>query len=409
MTRPREPAHTVALIDEYCARYRKVFTDVRHFEQFTQLELGLLAEAQRKSLPRLAQFGKADHQALHHFLSNADWPIDHLRAIRWQLTREALARRRFILCIDDTGDHKKGPTTDYAARQYIGNLRSHVNGVVALSAYGVLDTVMFPLAFRVYKPVTRLNMGDVYKTKPQLTIELIQEAQAAGFHFNMVLADSSPDDSGNLLIALRHLELRYVIAIRYNHVTNDEYGDWSFPGKRLWRNRWRPLGYGLIDRSMELCFIREIIVGSRKDMRFIQITSDPATLPPRATWNLLTNLPGKLERALGNGFALRTWIRYGFKQARDELGWADYRMTHAVSLERWWELVMCAYLLVSRQSPMLTSASSMPCVERAASVLRATAEMVPPAMSPLEHSGWIDVIEWEQQLANLRLHLRPFA
>ena len=91
MTKPREPAPTVAFIDDYCAHYRAVFPNVRQFEQFTQLELGLLAETKRKSLPRLAQTAQADHQALHHFLANAEWSVDELRAIRLHLTRDALA------------------------------------------------------------------------------------------------------------------------------------------------------------------------------------------------------------------------------------------------------------------------------------------------------------------------------
>lgn len=89
MTKPREPTHTVAFVDEYRAHYRTVFTNVWHFEQFTQLELGLLAETKRKSLLRLAMTAKADAQALDHFLANATWSMDEFRAIRLQLTREA--------------------------------------------------------------------------------------------------------------------------------------------------------------------------------------------------------------------------------------------------------------------------------------------------------------------------------
>jgi SRSO17 transposase len=85
---------------------------VRHFEQFTQLELGLLAETKRKSLPRLAKTAKADHQALHHFLAKAEWSLEEVRAIRLRLTREALAGRPCMLCLDETGDRKKGKTTD---------------------------------------------------------------------------------------------------------------------------------------------------------------------------------------------------------------------------------------------------------------------------------------------------------
>lgn len=49
MTKAREPGHTVAFIDDYCSHYRPVFPHVRQFEQFTRLELGLVARSPRPS------------------------------------------------------------------------------------------------------------------------------------------------------------------------------------------------------------------------------------------------------------------------------------------------------------------------------------------------------------------------
>src|SRR5260370_22804337 len=87
-TRPATP--TVAFIDQYCARYRDLFHNVRHFEQFTALHLGLLAETRRKSLPRLGKTVHADPQALHHFLANAEWSAEAVRTQRLELLRQGL-------------------------------------------------------------------------------------------------------------------------------------------------------------------------------------------------------------------------------------------------------------------------------------------------------------------------------
>jgi SRSO17 transposase len=134
MPKVREATHTVACIDAYCAHYRAVFHNVRHFEPFTQLELGMLADTKRKSLPRLAKTVQGDQQALHHFLANAEWSVEDLRAMRLHLTREALAGRPFVLCIDETGDRKKGQTTDYAASQSLGGLHRVEQGMVCVNA-----------------------------------------------------------------------------------------------------------------------------------------------------------------------------------------------------------------------------------------------------------------------------------
>src|SRR2546430_17552630 len=73
MTRVSPPAPTVGFVDECCAQYRAPFANVRHFKQFTQLHLGLLAETRRKCLPRIAKEAQADHQALQPLLANANW------------------------------------------------------------------------------------------------------------------------------------------------------------------------------------------------------------------------------------------------------------------------------------------------------------------------------------------------
>lgn len=217
MTKAREPAPTVACIDDYCAHYQSVFPNVRQFEQFTRLEFGLVAETKRKSLPRLAQTAKADPQAFHHFLAEAAWSVEELRACRLELTRQALRERPFILCIDETGDRKKGHTTDYAASQDIGNVGSLANGVVSVNAYGVLDPVTFPLACRTYKPQRRLKPGDVFKSKPQLAVELIQELAAQGLHFSVVLAESMYGERWEFTTALERWDLSDAVAIRSHH------------------------------------------------------------------------------------------------------------------------------------------------------------------------------------------------
>ena len=49
---------------------------------------------------------------------------------------------------------------------YIGNLGKIENGIVAVTSYGVLKGMTFPLIAEVYKPRERLKKGDQDKTKP---------------------------------------------------------------------------------------------------------------------------------------------------------------------------------------------------------------------------------------------------
>src|SRR5260370_12712375 len=258
MTRVRRATPTVAFIDQYCAHFRGLFHNVRHFDQFTAVHLGLLAETRRKSLPRLGKTVHVDPQALHHFLAHADWSVETLRRQRLEVLRQALGTTPCILCLDETGDRKQGHTTDYAASQYIGNVHTLANDVVSVNAYGVLDTTTFPLLFRIYKPQTRLKPGDVYKTKPQLASEIVEELLALGFRFSVVLADSLYGESGPFIAALHRLGLQYVVAIRPTP------GVWMLPGQPIRQTRWRPFERVFTDGSSEQRFLRETIFGRRQ-------------------------------------------------------------------------------------------------------------------------------------------------
>jgi hypothetical protein len=145
-------------------------------------------------------------------------------------------------------------------------------------------------------------------------------------------------------------------------------------------------------------------------VRDYQLTTDPKTLPPETTWDLMTNRPGQIEQTVGNTFGLRTWVECGFKHRKDDLGWADYRVTDSASIERWWELVMSAFTLVSLQPPdfaALGHVAAPSATGAPAPTEPAPAE--PPAAAPLEsHPAWDSGNGWKQHLNNLRLLLQPY-
>lgn len=390
MTYARPAAATVTFVDEYCQLYQDLFPDVRSFEHFKHLHVGILSEIKRKTLPAIAKVvGESDPQALHHFVANAPWNVEKLRERRLSKLKQALAGRAFTLCIDETGDRKKGKTTDYVASQYIGNIGKIANGAVSVNAYGVLDHITFPLLFRVYKPHTRLKPEDTYKTKPELAVEIIEELEQWGFKFDVVLADCVYGESSTFISALEKRHLKYVLAIRSNH------GAWLPAGSRIRQLSWRPFDRVFSTGEKETRYIREIVFGWRGSVRFYLITVDPRTLPKDGTWFIMTNLEGKIHHTVGNTYGFRTWIEYGFKQSKNELGWADYRVTDYASIERWWELVFCAYTLVSFQCPALQA--------RRPEALEAT-----PADRFPEHPWWDSGQGWKNTLNNLRLILQPY-
>lgn len=394
MVEPREPKPTIRFVDEYCQWYQPLFSDVRSFEAFKHLHVGMLSEVKRKTLPAIARVCQLDNeQSLHHFLSDAPWSVVELRQRRLALTLQVLHGRSISVIIDETGDRKKGSHTDYVKRQYIGNLGKVENGIVAVTAYGVVDNITFPLLFEVYKPKERLKAGEKYRTKPEIAAEMIQSLQAMGFRIERVLADSLYGESGVPFVnVLYKLKLPFVLAIRSNHSV-------LLPqGQRVRMNRWRKFERVFSTGKREQRWIREIIYGKRGATQFWQITTDPATLPANGTWYVMSHINKVKYKEIGNLYGLRNWVEYGLKQSKNELGWADFRVTDYGQIEKWWEVVMSAYLLVSLHTSVLHP-------ERNRSEDESTSKSVDPFTA---HRYWEEGEGWKNWLNNLRLILQPY-
>ena len=314
--------------------------------------------------------------------------------MRLWLILVSIGDRPIKLCIDETGDKKKGSATDYVTKQYIGNLGKTANGIVSVNAYAVVDNITYPLIFKVFKPRNRLKSGEPYKTKPQLAEEIIRELKDWGFKIELVLADSLYGEAGNVIGVLTELKLHFIVAIRSNH------GVLVGPGQRVRYNSWRAYQQKLSHRQPENRYIREIIFGNRRTIRYYEITKSETQEPGLDTWFIMTNLPGNIQLVVGNLYSLRNWIEYGFKQVKTELGWADFRLTDYASIERWWELIFSAYLLVSLQaSHFKSSAETSP--KNGAASTSSLGEFS-------QHPWWESGTNWKSALNNLRLMIQPY-
>lgn len=395
MVEPRCSVPTVRFVDNYCQVYEHLFSDVRGFEAFKYLHLGLVAPLPRKTLPAIARaVGLANEQGLLHFLTDAPWRVEALRYQRLTLILEQTHRQSIVLVIDDTGDRKKGKSTDYVERQYIGNIGKVDNGIVSVNAYGVLGDLSFPLMFKVFKPKRRLKLDDVYQTKLQLAEQIIRELVDFGFRFSLVLADSLYGESHPFLGVLDELKLPWIVAIRSNH------GVWLPQEVQVRYSAWRSFERVFSDGESEQRYIQEIIFGRRLQWRYWTLTTDPVQLPDNSTWMVMSHLHPQQDNArfIGNLYGLRTWVEYGFKQCKNELGWADFRLTHYEQIERWWEIVSSAYLMVSLQFQGLNDTPPALLDEFQLDLLTRFAQ----------HPNWSQPKGWKRRLNNVQLLIQPF-
>lgn len=390
----RRDAHpTVRFIDEYCEEYRRIFQEVRNYECFKYLHLGIMSPIKRKSLPEIAKIvGIHSAQSLHHFIANSGWEVEKIRRLRLEKIKRALNGKGITVIIDETGDRKKGKKTDYVARQYLGSVGKIDNGIVSVNAYGVYKNMTFPLLFKVFKPKERLKTEEQYKTKIELATEIITEIINLDFKIELVLADSLYGESSQFIKKLSDNKLAYVVAIRSNH------GVLLPSNQRVRTNKWCKFTRTLSNQKSETRYIREIIYGKRREITYWELTTDPETMPENATSFVMTNLQGKIKQTLGDLYGLRTWVEYGFRQCKQELGWTDYRFTDFKNIEKWWEIIMCVYTMISLQSPVLSSAHSH----------QVKPERVDKNSIELSmHEQWNHESGWKKTLSNLRLIIQP--
>ncbi len=241
------------------------------------------------------------------------------------------------------------------------------------------------LMFEVYKPKQRLKEEDEYKTKPQLAGMMLRLLKEMGFKFELVLADSLYGESEtNFISVLKEFSVNFAVAIRSN------YGVLLPQGQRVRYNKWRKFERVFSDGKKENRYIREIIFGKKRSVQYWQVTTDINQLPENATWWIMTKIPGVKYSQVGNVYGLRTWVEYGLKQSKNELGWADFRLTDYREIEKWWEVVCSAYLMISMHSEKLGKTSGE--LEKIYA----------------ENPEWDEKVRWKNLLNNLRLILEPF-
>jgi SRSO17 transposase len=217
------------------ARYVEGLTSViGHADRAVPLRdycVGLLAADGRKSVEPMAAVTapagvSAQHQKLLHFVANAPWSDERLLAKVRETVVPAIERHGPIEAwiIDDTSFPKQGTHSVGVHHQYCGQLGKQANCQVVVTLSIANHHASLPIAYRLYLPrewaedAARRKKAHVpkeiaFKTKPQIALEQIRWACAAGIPRGVVLIDASYGSNSALRTGISALALSYVAAI----------------------------------------------------------------------------------------------------------------------------------------------------------------------------------------------------
>lgn len=191
---------------------------------------GLMLPLSRKSVEPMAArmdplHASARHQALHHFVAQADWSDRELlrQVAQWVVPRMAPSAEAFWI-IDDTGFPKKGRHSVGVARQYCGVLGKQDNCQVAVSVSLATEQASVPVAYRLYLPKEwaqdpeRRRKAHVpaevdFAPKTQIALQQLEALLADGAPRHCVLADAGYGVDSAFRERLSELGLDYVVGV----------------------------------------------------------------------------------------------------------------------------------------------------------------------------------------------------
>jgi SRSO17 transposase len=193
---------------------------------------GLLMPGERKSVEPMAAVVapahvSAKHQSLLHLVSHAAWSDEAVLAKVRELVLPAIEARGKIEAwiVDDTGFAKKGVHSVGVTRQYCGRLGKIDNCQVAVTLSVANHAASLPIAYRLYLPEdwvadearrkkTRVPDDVVFKTKPEIALDQIRAALAAGVAPGVLLADAGYGVDGEFRSGATVSGLTYVVGVQ---------------------------------------------------------------------------------------------------------------------------------------------------------------------------------------------------
>jgi SRSO17 transposase len=219
--------------EAYLQRIGDVLGHDSRRQSYATYALGILGDCERKSIEPIAARACIDpaqadaaHQRLLHFALDSPWSDREVRRTAAHYALEAMTARSAVQTwiVDDTGFLKQGKHSVGVQRQYTGSAGKITNCQIGVSLTVATEDDQLPIDFALYLPKGWANNKEkrkearippevVFKTKPELAIDLIKNASADGIPKGVLLADAAYGSSAEWRQELRQLGFHYAVGV----------------------------------------------------------------------------------------------------------------------------------------------------------------------------------------------------
>jgi SRSO17 transposase len=210
---------------ELMNRIAKVFASEPGLKTAKKYVIGLLSPIERKNGWQMAEaVGEATPYTLQQFLYRGQFSADCLRDELRGYVNDKLGDEDGVLIVDETGFIKQGKMSCGVKRQYSGTAGRIENCQIGVFLTYASAKGHAPMDRRLYIPedwftdparCQKAGVPDTitFQTKPQMALEMIQEATAAGVCYRWVTGDCVYGDYRTIRLWLEEEHKCYVLCV----------------------------------------------------------------------------------------------------------------------------------------------------------------------------------------------------
>ena len=393
-------------LKKYLKLFEPAFRRVEQLKRSKAYVHGLLGNATRKNVERMALGLGEKVRSLQYFVGQSPWETEPVIDIHQQTVGETLGEEDGVALIDESSAVKQGDDSVGVAAQYCGSVGKVANGQVGVylgyasrKGYSLVEGQLFmPDEWFEEEHAERRRACGVpedlgYKTKPEIGLELVQKAEKRGsLPFHWVAADALYGDSPAFRDGINDLGKWYFTEVKnttpiWRTQPKVQVPKWKGRGRHPTRLRLRhpsnrPLQVKQLVRNIpKKDWVQAIIKeGSQGpiacEFAFLRVTESRGNLPAGEVWLIIRrNLddPSEVKYYLSNAPAhtpLSEFVRISgmrwpietiFKEAKGEVGLDHYEMRSWLGWHHHMLLVSLAHHFLVRlrirfqeQAPALT-------------------------------------------------------
>ena len=390
----------------YAELFSPAFERTEQWEWSRAYLRGLLGDATRKNVERMALELGEKERSMQYFIGQSPWKAEPVFAIHQRLVAETLGEADGVVLIDESGVVKQGDDSVGVAAQYCGSVGKIANsqmgvylGYASRKGYSLIEGQLFmPDAWFDDEHATKraacgVPMEQKPQTKPEIGLELLKRAlQRDSLPFRWVAADELYGDSPAFRDGVAALNKFYFTEIKCSTLiwrTRPEMylPEWKGHGRHPTRLRVR----NLTDAHMKVDALAALIPptgwttatikeGSKGpivcDFAFLRVIEARKNLPGPEVWLIIRrNLddPSVVKFYFSNAPAetpviefvrisgMRWPIETIFEEAKGEVGFDHYELRSWIGWHHHMLLVALAHHFLVRlrirfhdQSPALT-------------------------------------------------------